>query len=265
MLPFFISIPHSGEQVPPEATWLQSVKPETLLCDVDRFVDDLYRPAIETLKIPHVLTKWHRYAVDLNRLVEDVDSGSVEGNMNPLGSFPLGLHWQKTTKNDILMESPISEDLHQLLIEKYYSPFHSEVENQFNVLQTQGDKSVYHLDLHSMPSVGTENHKDPGETRAEIVVSDVNGTSCEKKYSELVLEAYEKAGFKVAYNWPYQGGRITQKFGRPDAGHHTVQVEMSRAIYMEESGNRQKTMHFSEVQNKLQAAISHIVTKLKNE
>ena len=82
-----VTIPHSGEKIPPEATWLMGLPEEILMCDVDRFVDRLYVPALTALKIPFIKTDWHRYVVDLNRIPQDVDAASVEG-----ASSAAGLH-----------------------------------------------------------------------------------------------------------------------------------------------------------------------------
>ena len=98
MKAFFISIPHSGERVPPEAVWLQGLPEGVLMCDVDRYVDRLYQPVVDGLKLGLVKTQWHRYVVDLNRLAEDVDADSVEGSTNASGKFTTGLHWVKTTR-----------------------------------------------------------------------------------------------------------------------------------------------------------------------
>ena len=78
-VPFFISIPHSGEKVPPQTPWLQHLPEVLLMSDVDRYVDRLYQPVIEALEIPSQKTEWHRYAVDLNRIPADIDQASVIG------------------------------------------------------------------------------------------------------------------------------------------------------------------------------------------
>ena len=108
-----------------------------------------------------------------------------------------------------------------------------------------------------MPSVGTSEHKDPGQTRADIVVSDCSGTSSSAAFVDLVLAAYARAGLKVAYNWPYLGGRVTEHYGHPDRGHHTVQVELSRALYMNETTKKIEPKHLG-LQEKLKAALQYI-------
>lgn len=234
MKSFFISIPHSGEQIPPEVTWLSGLPEPVVMCDVDRFVDQLYTPVVKDLKLTCIKTEWHRYVVDLNRLPEDVDADSVIGSVNASGRFPLGLHWTRTTRGTRLMPGPITEAMHQQLVNDYFQPFHAQVQKAYADLKARGASKVYHIDAHSMPSRGTASHNDPGEYRADIVVSDWKGKSCETSFKDLVISAYEKSGLKVAYNWPYFGGRVTQTYGRPEVGQHAIQVEINRALYMDE-------------------------------
>jgi N-formylglutamate amidohydrolase len=260
--PLFISIPHSGEEIPSEIDWLKTL-PETLLMyDVDRYVDQLYAPVIKKLNLPLVKTQWHRYAADLNRIPEDIDMDSVIGSANPKGKFPRGFHWSSTTEGDILMPKPMTPELHQKLVELIYNPFHVEIKKQFENFKVQGFKNIYHLDCHSMPSLGTKAHNDPGETRADIVVSDLKGKSADSAFKDLVIEAYTKAGFKVAYNWPYYGGRLTQLYGKPEIGQHTIQIEMSRAQYMNEKTKQKKPELVPAVQDKLQIALEYILNNL---
>ena len=36
-------------------------------------------------------------------------------------------------------------------------------------------------------------------------------------------------------NQPYAGGFTTQRYGRPSLGRHTLQIELNRALYMDEA------------------------------
>lgn len=256
--PFFISIPHSGENIPEEVYWLKGLPEPVQMCDVDRFVDLLYQPVIKDLKLPHVVTEWHRYFADLNRLPEDVDASTVKGNKKPEGTHPLGFIWRTTTQGDVLLPEPIAEDLHRLLVLRYWLPFHNSVKSQYEKFFSQGFKKVYQLDAHSMPSKGTSKHRDPGEIRAEIVISDQEGKSCEPSYRELVVTAYESAGFQVRQNWPYLGGRVTQTYGHPEKGQHCIQVEMNRALYMNEETKKLIPEKCQRIQKKVETAVALI-------
>ncbi len=228
------TIPHAGEAVPDECEWLQSLSEPVLMCDVDRFVDKLYEGTLQELEIPWVGTKWHRYAADLNRDPNEFDCDAVEGSSNASGKHNRGFHWTVTTTGLPLMTKPMSRETHEKLVKMIHGPFHQEVESLVSAQRKAGKKTIFHLDLHSMPSVGTALHKDPGEHRADIVVSDQNGASSSMMFVDLVIASYVKAGFKVGYNWPYLGGKVVQMYGKPKEGHHAVQVEISRSLYMNE-------------------------------
>lgn len=259
---FLITIPHSGEKVPPQTPWLQNLPEEILMCDVDRFVDRLYQPTIDKLKIRSVKTQWHRYAADLNRVPADIDSTSVIGNTNPAGMHNRGFHWVVTTYNHPLMPEPMSLANHEELVGMIYDPFHQEIRENYESMKRNGAKKIFHLDAHSMPSLGTKMHRDPGELRADIVVSDCKGTSCDPRFKDLVIAAYCTAGFKVGYNWPYFGGRVTEQYGAPNSGHHALQVEMNRALYMDEKTKQLNLEASSAVQQKIEKAVEYIVSNL---
>jgi N-formylglutamate amidohydrolase len=263
-LPLFISCPHSGEQIPLEANWLKDLDPITLLRDIDRFVDAFYRPLARKNGIPFIYTPWTRYAVDLNRLVIDVDADSVHNSQNPAGSYTTGFLWVKTSRGETLMDQPISKELHEILVQTYYEPFHKAIQAHYEHFKLQGHKRVFHIDVHSMPSQGTHIHRDPGEKRAEIVISDQDGKSCDPKFKDLVVSSYEQAGFQVKTNWPYKGGRITQTYGNPFKGRHTIQVEMNRAIYMDEETKELRHDTFKELSSKIERALDLIMEGLKS-
>lgn len=262
--PLLVTIPHSGERVPDETPWLKNLDEVLLMYDVDRYVDRLYEPAIRKLGLPSVKTEWHRYAIDLNRLPDDVDADSVVGHKNPSGKFPRGLHWAITTKGERLLPKPMMVELHDDLVKKYFEPFHSNVRDEMAKLKAAGAKTLYHIDAHSMPSVGTKEHRDPGERRADIVISDCDGTSCSPEFRELVVAAYEKAGFKTRVNWPYKGGRVTETYGKPIEGVHSIQVELNRALYMDEATKRLNEATLMQMQNKICEALEGVYAALPN-
>lgn len=262
-VPFLVSIPHSGEKIPPMSDWLNTLSEEVLMSDVDRFVDFLYLPALKRFSIPYEKTDWHRYAVDLNRLPTDIDQDSVVSAIKPSGTHPDGYHWVMTKNEIVLMQQPMSQLKHEELTKLIYDPFHQNIRQIYSQFKKSGFKNIYHLDAHSMPSVGTRMHKDPGELRADIVVSDCLGKSCSSAYRDFVIAAFVIAGFKVGYNWPYVGGRVTEVYGKPDEGHHAIQVEMNRGLYMDEKTKKIKP-GYEKIQNKIESALLKIKSELAN-
>ena len=153
-------------------------------------------------------------------------------------------------------------ELHQELVRKYHRPFHQAVEEKYQEFFQTGYKTIYQLDAHSMPSKGTEAHRDPGETRAEIVISDFKGKSCSREFMDLAISSYREAGFEVRENWPYFGGGVTQRYGKPAQGQHCLQVEISRGLYMDEVTKKPLPV-FDEVRRRIESALEKIHSGLK--
>jgi N-formylglutamate amidohydrolase len=53
-------------------------------------------------------------------------------------------------------------------------------------------------------------------------------------------------GYSVGRNKPYAGGFITEHYGNPASGLHTIQIELNRAIYMDER-KRERSPRFQQV------------------
>ncbi len=265
----FVSIPHSGIKIPPEAVWLKDMPFSILMCDVDAFVDELYSPALKELNIPAVVSPWHRYAVDLNRFSTDISPLTVSqpapspAKSQKARQSPSDIHWLKTTKGHLLIKKPLSPDLHKDLIKKYFIPFHKKIKKQIAQFQQAKGCPVCLLDLHSMPSQGLAFHRDPGAERPEIVISDYEGQTCSKALRDLVAEGYKAAGFEVAFNWPYKGGAIAQRYGQPHKGREALQVELNRKLYMDEE-SKQKTSNYKRVQSQLSQALAFIMKSQKD-
>jgi N-formylglutamate deformylase len=261
--PVFLTLPHSGEVIPQEAYWLDGLSEKLLLTDVDRFVDRLYSPAIANLPLPAVLTRVHRYAADLNRYPDDIDAASVEGSTNAVGTFAKGFHWSVTTQGEPVMMKPIPREIHELIVRRYHDSFHEQVSALVAQIRTQQPgRAIHHFDCHSMPSTGTGAHADAGQRRPDVVLSDFNGKSCEPRMLALTREAFEREGLHVSVNWPYQGGRITQRYGRPEKGHHTLQIELNRALYMDESTREPLAGRFEELQRSLSRVLASVINSL---
>lgn len=262
----FVTVPHSGEVIPEDAKWLLKIDALTLLTDVDRFVHELYGPVCREHGIPMVVAPYHRYAVDLNRTPEDVDptlvEGLPEGRAALAKTFVSGFHWARTTKGAPLLPAPISLATHQALIKNVYDPFHAEVKRVEREVVAKNGLPRFHLDLHSMPSQGTSAHKDNGAKRPDIVVSDCEGKSAQFEFVEMVKAAFSHQGFNVAYNWPYKGGRMTETYGVPSEQRHSVQIELNRALYMDEV-TKERNPQFESTRKRLGEALLEIYTNLK--
>ena len=94
--------------------------------------------------------------------------------------------------------------------------------------------AVLLVDCHSMPSVGGPMDRDPGRHRVDFVLGDRHGASCLPEVTDAVEGYLRGKGYRVTRNNPYAGGYTTGHYGRPDRGAQAIQIEINRAIYMNE-------------------------------
>ena len=51
---------------------------------------------------------------------------------------------------------------------------------------------------------------------------------------DVLESSLKRAGYRVRRNKPFAGGYITEHFGAPADGVHAVQIEIARALYLDE-------------------------------
>jgi N-formylglutamate deformylase len=123
---------------------------------------------------------------------------------------------------------PVDDALQR--IESLYKPYHRALRRLFTRLHREFGTAVL-VDCHSMPS--TTGHRDE-RPRPEFVLGDRYGTSCVGVVAETVEKTLRTLGYTVSRNKPYAGGFITEHYGNPAAGLHAIQLEINRALYMDE-------------------------------
>ena len=86
-----------------------------------------------------------------------------------------------------------------------------------------------------MPSVGGPHDPDVGRRRADIVLGDCFATTCDNKIISVVEDVFREYGYQVTRNRPFAGGFSTKHYGNPKLGLHALQIEINRALYMDET------------------------------
>jgi N-formylglutamate amidohydrolase len=111
------------------------------------------------------------------------------------------------------------------------------------------------IDCHSMPSVGGPMDRDPGRRRADFVLGDCHGQACAPALIAAAEAHLKRAGFAVVRNDPYAGGHITRHYGKPRLGRHALQIEINRALYMDET-RIAKTAGFAPLRDAMAALVA---------
>ncbi|MDO8885064.1 MAG: N-formylglutamate amidohydrolase [Pseudotabrizicola sp.] len=235
--PVVFSSPHSGRAYPPAFLANSVLDAHTIRSSEDAFVDDLFRSATD-FGAPLIAACAPRAFIDLNRAADEMDSSVVEGVArsphNPRVASGLGVIPRVVSGGRAIYRGKMSLQEAEARIRSHWQPYHAALRRLTNDSHTQFGQSVL-IDCHSMPHEAIETHSRPGFARPEVVLGDRFGATATRDVMDQVEAAFRRAGLRVSRNTPFAGAYIAQTYGRPSRGFHVVQVEIDRALYMDEA------------------------------
>jgi N-formylglutamate amidohydrolase len=199
---------------------------------------------------------YSRLVADLNRAEDDVsrtivpDHPAPRPRRNPgvaptaedpegdrdAGRPGRGVLWTASIGNVRLLPGPLPYAEFRDRIERFHAPYYRALQV---LLERRRERFGYAilLDAHSMPS----------SVGPDLVLGTLGGRSCDPGLEHAALAALRGGdpgtpsaggGLVVALNEPYRGGELVRRFGRPHEGLHALQLEVSRALYMDEQSYR---------------------------
>ena len=231
-IPVLVEIPHAGLWVPDVVADELSAPEDAIKRDADIYVDRLcaHAPDFGAARLAAAVS---RYVVDLNRADDDVDTVTVSDHPAPAGVQPRGVVWRATTDGRPVLKRPLT---YQALLERlarFYRPYHDALQSTLAQLKERHGHVIL-LAAHSMPSRGRSLHTDRGAARADIVPGTQGRTTASARVIDLVDAHFRDAGLTVRHDEPYRGGFSTSHYGRPGEGVHAIQIELNRALYVNE-------------------------------
>jgi N-formylglutamate amidohydrolase len=234
--PVVFNSPHSGRVYPPAFLAAARLDLATLRRSEDSFVDELFAGVVRR---GHPLMRAHfpRCYVDVNREPYELDPRMFDGrlpsfantrSMRVAGGLGTVARVVGEAQEIYHERLPVNEALRR--IEGLYKPYHRALRRLMSRIHRDFGAAVL-VDCHSMPSaVGAKDDR----PRADIVIGDRYGTSCLGVVADTMEETLHGLGYSVNRNKPYAGGFITEHYGNPASGLHSVQLEVNRALYMDE-------------------------------
>ena len=106
--------------------------------------------------------------------------------------------------------------------------------------------SVYPLEFLNASRIDLAALRRSEDSFMDELIGDRYGTSCASLLPDVVEEIMSKLGYSIGRNKPYAGGFITEHYGNPGSGLHAIQIELNRAIYMDER-SRERGANFARV------------------
>src|SRR5437588_9445027 len=198
---------------------------------------------------PVVRVNFPRSYVDVNREPYALAPRMVSGRLPSFGDSRstrvaggLGTIPRVVGDGQEIYRERLSVDAALARIEALYKPYHRALRRLINKAH-QAFGTVVLVDCHSMPSIGVSRDE---PRRPDVVIGDRYGTSCAALLPDMVEETMRRLGYSVGRNKPYAGGFITEHYGNPASGLHTIQLELNRSIYMDER-RRERGQRFAQV------------------
>jgi len=254
--PVLVEVPHSGLQVPPEIESEIDATPLAVLRDSDIYVDQLYQRAPEhgaTMLVSRV----SRYVVDLNRGPEEVDSAAVPRHPRARHIPARGVVWRARTDGTPLLRAPLTIEQFTRRLALFYEPYHQTLRDVAARMREEHGRVVI-LAAHSMPSAGRRMLGGGEIRRADVVPGTRGRSTADGRIIDLIDSHFRQAGLSVKHDDPYRGGWTTSSYGAPKRGQHAVQIELNRALYVDERSSEIKKNDFAQ----LQTVLDQLVSKL---
>jgi N-formylglutamate amidohydrolase len=242
VVPLVLASPHSGAGYSPEFLASSRLDPLTLRRSEDSFVDEIFAAAPD-LGAPLIAARFPRAYLDVNREPWELDPAMFADPLpnyvnirSPRVRMGLGTIARVVASGEEIYARKLRFAEARERVETLYYPYHHALRQQ--TLDTEAAFGGYLLiDCHSMPSAASEAG---GHDPADIVLGDCHGTACAPYIVEAARSFLSRRNFVVALNAPYAGGFTTAHYGTPRRGRHALQIEINRALYMDERRCRRK-------------------------
>ena len=264
--PLVLDSPHSGTDYPED---FGTVCERSLLRRAeDTHVEKLYRFAPD-LGVAWIEAHFPRSYLDANRDTTEVDVAMLDAPWpGPVATDPAvlskvrlgkGLIWRCTDDGAPLYDRKLGVAEVQARIDTCWRPYHAAVADAIDAAHARHGFSI-HLNCHSMPAVAASHATDyPGLVHADFVVGNRDDTTSSPALARLVYEHLRGLGYTVEYNHPYKGVELVRRHGRPAEHRHSIQLEINRKLYMDETS---LAVHegFAALQAHLRSLVGRLLT-----
>jgi N-formylglutamate deformylase len=266
MAALVLDSPHSGHDFP--ADFDAIVSEAELRESEDCYVDELYAAAHE-LGVPLLAARFPRTYLDPNRNAGDVDLELIDGpwpwEYRPSGKARIGksLIWRTLEDGRPIYRGRLKPEAVRARIERCHAPYHRSLQQLLDAALKKSGR-VYHINCHSMRCVaGKQSEEGEGSVRADFVLGDRDGTTCEPRFTRLVFQVLAGMGYEVKVNDPYKGVELVRAYSDPRAGRHSLQIEINKRLYMDEK-TLAKSAGFAQLQKNLGELLRTVMREISD-
>ena len=229
--------PHSGSVYAAEFLRRSQLDRRAIRSSEDAFVDLLFE-GVADLGSPFIAAVAPRAFVDLNRSPDELDPALIEGvpksAHNPRVSSGLGVVPRVVANGRSIYAGRITLAEAQARISDHWRPYHGALARLIEESHALFGQAIL-IDCHSMPHEAIDGTVSARHSRPDVVVGDRFGAAATPDVVDRVEAAFQRAGLTVARNTPFAGAYTAQHYGRPSRNQHAIQIEIDRALYMDEA------------------------------
>ena len=231
------SSPHSGAEYPAAFLKASSLSPLLIRSSEDAFVDELFAAA-PAAGAPLLAARVPRACIDLNRSADDLDPALIAGAtrrfLNARIVAGLGVIPRVVGEGRQIMQGKLTLAEAERRIRDNWHPYHDRLRGLLAEARQMFGMAIL-IDCHSMPHDALAVAPSVWGRRPDVILGDRFGAACERWLTDAATDLFASAGFVVARNALFAGGYITQTYGRPGQGVQALQIEIDRALYMDEA------------------------------
>jgi len=231
------SLPHSGRYYPDSFIHQARLQGSALRASEDAFVDEMV-PFSPEDGVFGIACHYARAFCDVNRNALELDARLIRGDL-PKAALGLsarvkagyGVIARCLSANQDIYRQPLDMAEVNRRLDLIYHPYHRTLLSLIREARAEAGRVVL-IDWHSMPSSAVVH---AGAARPDIVLGTLHGESCSDDLVRTIRRVLERNGLRVGLNKPFAGGYIIEHYGRPGDGVEAIQVEINRALYMDEA------------------------------
>jgi len=262
--PLVFASAHSGRNY--QAAFVSSVRldPVGLRRSEDCFVDELFAAA-PAHGAPLLAATFPRAFCDANREAWELDPNMFEEKLpdwvnttSARVGAGLGTIARVVASGETIYRKKLRFAEAEQRVRTCWQPFHDGLEELIAHTRMRFGGCLL-IDCHSMPAAVL-----PSRGGADVILGDAHGTTCAPRTIRLVEQILEGLGYRVRRNDPYAGGFITRHYGRPREHVEALQIELNRALYMDEA-RIEKLAGFARVQRDMGTLIAALAAATRAE
>jgi N-formylglutamate deformylase len=236
--PVVFTSSHSGRAYSADLMPGVRLCPLTLRRSEDCFVDELFSAA-PAHGAPLLAANFPRAFCDANREAWELDPAMFTERLpdwvnttSSRVSAGLGTIAKVVASGEPIYAGKLPFREAERRIFTYWRPFHDTLGRLISDIKERFGYCLL-IDCHSMPSAGQGRR---AATRpVDFVLGDLHGSACASRVTRAAETELSGKGYLVRRNDPYAGGFITRHYGRPADDVHVLQIEIARALYMDEA------------------------------